>query len=329
MGKKYFIAGGAGFIGSHLCRKIFREDKDSTVTVYDNFSSGKRWHLSEIIENKNLNIIEGDIKDIDLLTDSVKGNDIVYHFASNPDIAKAMTQPDIDFWEGTYLTNNVLEAMRRTGVKNLLYASGSGVYGDIKFTEADEDFSPQLPISTYGASKLSCEVLICSYCYMFDMNAAAFRFANVVGPNQTHGVGYDFVKKLMKDNTKLEILGDGTQSKSYIYVDDVLNAMRLIEKEHLKGYSYFNVGTKDYITVKEIADIASEVIKLKDVEYIFSGGDRGWKGDVPIVRFNTDKIRSKGWTNKYSASEAIRESVTSIYEDALKNKFDWKGAETG
>ena len=326
MSNKYFIAGGAGFIGSHLVRKIFKEDTDSQITIYDNFSSGKKWHLSEAAENKNLNIIKADIKDIDALTGAVKGHDIVYHFASNPDISKAMTQPDIDFWEGTYLTNNVLEAMRRTGVKNLLYASGSGVYGDAKLTEADEDYSPQLPISTYGASKLSCEVLICSYCYMFDMNAAAFRFANVVGPNQTHGVGYDFVKKLLTDNTRLEILGDGSQSKSYIYVSDVLDAMRLIEKNRLNGFSYFNVGTKDYITVKEIADIAVDILKLSNVNYIFSGGDRGWKGDVPIVRFNTDKIRSNGWGNKYSTSEAIRLSIQSIYEDALKNKFDWKGA---
>jgi UDP-glucose 4-epimerase len=230
LSKKYFIVGGAGFVGSHLCKKIFREDKDSVITIYDNFSSGKRWHLEEISDNKNLKIIEADVKDIELLTASMKGSDIVYHFASNPDIAKAMTQPDIDFWEGTYLTNNVVEAMRRTGVKNLLYASGSGVYGDAKYIETDEDYSPQLPISTYGASKLSCEALISSYCFMFDMNAAAFRFANVVGPNQTHGVGYDFVKKLLNDSSKLDILGDGTQSKSYIYVDDVLNAMRLIEK---------------------------------------------------------------------------------------------------
>jgi UDP-glucose 4-epimerase len=324
--KKYFIAGGAGFVGSHLVRKIFNEDNDSKITIYDNFSSGKKWHLEEIINSGNLTIIEADIKDIEKLTESIKDHDIVYHFASNPDIAKAMTQPDIDFWEGTYLTNNVLEAMRRTGVKNLLYASGSGVYGDAKFIEADEDYSPQLPISTYGASKLSCEVMICSYCYMFDMNAAAFRFANVVGPNQTHGVGYDFVKKLLQDNSKLEILGDGSQSKSYIYVSDVLDAMRLIEKNYLKGYSYFNVGTKDYITVKEIADIAIDILKLENVEYKFAGGDRGWKGDVPVVRFNTDKIRSKGWSNKYNAAEAIRHSIQSIYEDAKKNKFGWKGA---
>ncbi len=324
MRNKYFIVGGAGFIGSHLCRKIFREDPDSHITIYDNFSSGKEWHLQEIINNKNLIIIKGDVKDIDLLTESMKGYDTVYHFASNPDIAKAMTQPDIDFWEGTYLTNNVLEAMRKCGVKNLLYASGSGVYGDAKYTETAEDYSPQLPVSTYGASKLSCEALISSYCYMFDMNAAAFRFANVVGPNQTHGVGYDFIKKLLKDNSKLDIMGDGTQSKSYIFVDDVLDAMRLIERKFLNGFSYFNVSTKDYISVTEIAGITTEIMNLKNVNYIFAGGDRGWKGDVPVVRLNSDKIRSKGWSNKYNTSEAVRLSVKSIYEDALNNKFGWK-----
>ncbi|MEP7147046.1 MAG: NAD-dependent epimerase/dehydratase family protein [bacterium] len=325
LGKKYFIVGGAGFIGSHLCKKIFTEDKDSHITIYDNFSSGKRWHLDGISENKNLKIIEADVKESELLTEAMQGSEIIYHFASNPDISKAMTQPDIDFWEGTYLTNNVLEAMRKSGVRNLLYASGSGVYGDAKYIETGEDYSPQLPISTYGASKLSCEALISSYCFMFDMNAAAFRFANVVGPNQTHGVGFDFVKKLLSDNSRLGILGDGTQSKSYIFIDDVLNAMRLIENYFLTGYSYFNVSTQDYITVKEIAGIATEVLKINNVEYIFSGGDRGWKGDVPVVRLNSDKIRSKGWKNKYSSAEAIKLSIQSIYEDALKNKFEWKG----
>ncbi len=328
MAKKYFIVGGAGFIGSHLCRKILSEEKDAAVKIYDNFSSGKKWHLDEIIDNVDFKIVEGDVKDIEALCNAMKGSDVVYHFASNPDIAKAMTQPDIDFWEGTYLTNNVIESMRRTGVKNLLYASGSGVYGDAKFTETNEDYSPQLPISTYGSSKLACEAMICSYCYMFDMKAAAFRFANVVGPNQTHGVGYDFVKKLLKNNLNLDILGDGSQSKSYIYVDDVLNAMRLIEKKFLKGYSYFNVGTEDHITVKEIADIVTEVLKLKNVEYKFSGGDRGWKGDVPIVRLNSDKIRSLGWKNQHSSFEAIRKSVQSIYADALKNKFNWEESNT-
>lgn len=320
--KNYFIAGGAGFIGSHLCRKILSEESDVSVTVYDNFTSGKMWHLEDIKDK--IKIVEADIKDSGKLVSSMMNADVVYHFASNPDISKAMTQPDIDFWEGTYLTNNILEAMRKAGVKNLIYASGSGVYGDTGFLETSEDYSPQLPISTYGASKLSCEALICSYCYMFDMNAAAFRFANVVGPNQTHGVGYDFIKKLLKDESQLPILGDGTQSKSYIYVEDIISAIRTVELNFLKQYSYFNVSTKDFISVKEIADLTLEVMNLKNVKYNYSGGNRGWKGDVPVVRLNSDKIRNLGWNNKYTSAEAIKLSLKSIYEDALNNRFGWK-----
>lgn len=323
--KKYFIAGGAGFIGSHLCKKILTDEPQSSITVYDNFSSGKMWHLEEISDM--ITIVDADIKEKDKLALAVKGADVVYHFASNPDISKAMTQPDIDFWEGTYLTNNILEAMRKSGVKNLIYASGSGVYGDTGYLETPEDYSPQLPISTYGASKLSCEALICSYCYMFDMNAAAFRFANVVGPNQTHGVGYDFIKKLLIDRTRLAILGDGSQSKSYIYVSDIINAIRTVETKFLKNYSYFNVSTEDYISVKEIADLTAEVMEIgsENVKYEFSGGNRGWKGDVPVVRLNSDKIRKLGWKNKYSSKQAIQLSLRSMYEDALNNRFGWKG----
>lgn len=321
--KKYFIIGGAGFIGSHLVKELLKGN--NFVRVYDNFSSGKMFHLEEVKYDKNLEIIKADVKDLDILTDAMKDFEVVYHFASNPDIAKAMVQPDIDFWEGTYLTNNVVEAMRKNSVKNILYASGSGVYGDTGYLETDEDYSPMLPISTYGASKLACEALIRSYCYMFDMNAAVFRFANVVGPNQTHGVGYDFIRKLMKDNTKLEILGNGTQSKSYIYVDDVISAMRIIELNHLKNYKYFNVATQDYITVKEIADIAVEITNSKNVEYIYTGGDRGWKGDVPIVRLNSNKIRSFGWKNRYTSKEAIELSIKSIYQTALSYKNFFEG----
>lgn len=323
--KKYFIAGGAGFIGSHLCKKILTDEPQSSITVYDNFSSGKMWHLEEISDK--ITIVDADIKNTDKLSSAVKGADAVYHFASNPDISKAMTQPDIDFWEGTFLTNNILEAMRKSGVKNLIYASGSGVYGDTGYLETPEDYSPQLPISTYGASKLSCEALICSYCYMFDMNAAAFRFANVVGPNQTHGVGYDFIKKLLNDKSRLAILGDGTQSKSYIYVSDIINAIRTVETKFLKNYSYFNVSTEDYISVKEIADLTAEVMGIgsENVKYEFTGGNRGWKGDVPVVRLNSDKIRKLGWKNKYSSKQAIQLSLRSMYEDALNNRFGWKG----
>jgi UDP-glucose 4-epimerase len=322
---KYFIAGGAGFIGSHLVRRLLKEESNCSVVIYDNFSSGKMWHLDEVIGDDRLKVIQSDIKDIEALKRAMEGSEIVYHFASNPDIAKAMTQPDVDFWEGTYLTNNVIEAMRTSGVRKILYASGSGVYGDAKDAVTNEDYSPQLPISTYGASKLACEVLLCSYCHMFDFKAAAFRFANVVGPNQTHGVGYDFVRKLRDDNTTLKILGDGTQSKSYIYVTDVLDAMRLIEKNHLEGYSYFNVSTLDHVTVTEIADIVKGLMGLDRVAYEYTGGDRGWKGDVPVVRIDSSKIRKLGWTNKYTSAEAIANSVKSIIEDAKAGRFGWEG----
>jgi len=322
--KKYFIVGGAGFIGSHLSKKLLQE-ADVFVRIYDNFSSGKMFHLEEIVGNPNFDIVKADVKELQQLTDSMKGSDVVFHFASNPDISKAIKQPDIDFWEGTYLTNNVIEAMRINKVKNLIYASGSGVYGDIGYIETAEDYSPLLPISTYGASKLACEALISSYCFMFDINAAAFRFANVVGPHQTHGVGYDFIRKLLDDKNQLEILGDGSQSKSYIYVYDIIDALQTIEGNYLKGYSYYNVATEDYITVNEIADIVINIMNLKNVKFKHTGGDRGWKGDVPIVRLNSEKIRKLGWKNRFNAYQAINESVKSMYQDALLNKFGWKG----
>ncbi len=315
----YFIAGGAGFIGSHLVRKIHREEPGSCIVIYDNFSSGQMWHLSDVLDSPQVRIIEGDIKDIEFLTSSMNGCDCVYHFASNPDISKAVTQPDIDFWEGTYLTNNILEAVRKNGIKKLIYASGSGVYGDSGLNEADEDYRPMVPISTYGASKLAGEALISSYCFMFDINAAAFRFANVVGPNQTHGVGYDFINKLIANPAELTILGNGTQSKSYIYVDDVLNAIRMVETKFLKGFSYFNVGTDDYITVSEIAGIVVDIMGLKNVKLNFGSNDRGWKGDVPVVRLNSEKIKSLGWRRAHSSEEAIRKSVTSMFEN-IKGK---------
>jgi len=320
----YFITGGAGFIGSHLVRTLLTEEKNARVVIYDNFSSGKMWHLEGFEQNHNLLIVRDDIKNKENLQRAMSGTNVVYHFASNPDIAKAVTQPDIDFWEGTYLTNNVLEAMRINGVKKLLYASGSGVYGDVGLVELQEDYSPMLPISTYGASKLSCEAMICAYCYMFGITASAFRLANVVGPHQTHGVGYDFVRRLMSNSRELQILGDGKQRKSYIHVSDVISATRLLEKRVPDGFSYYNVATLDYISVTEIADIVVSIMGLKNVIYKYTGGDRGWEGDVPIVCLNSNKIRLFGWTNAYSTKEAIYSSVKSIYEDTKLNKFQWK-----
>ena len=206
--------------------------------------------------------------------------------------------------------------MRRTGLRRILYASGSGVYGDLGEVEANEDYGPLTPISTYGASKLAGEALISSYCSMFDLTACAFRFGNVVGARQTHGVGFDFVRRLMLDPNRLQILGDGTQSKSYIHVSDVVTAVLHANRYCLKAFETFNVATGDYITVTEIAELAVECLALapKPV-FEYSGGNRGWKGDVPIVRLSTDRIRSLGWTCQRSTRDALRESLSALIDD--------------
>jgi len=308
---KALVVGGAGFIGSHLSAKLL-ENEACRVVVYDNFTSGTDRHLASVLGDERLQVIRADVKELPELVKAAAGADVVYHFASNPDISKAVTQPDIDFWEGTYLTNNVVEAARISGVGRIIYASGSGVYGDAGEQVVDENYSPMRPISTYGASKLAGEALLCSYCEMFDLQASAFRFANVVGPKQTHGVGYDFIRRLRKNPGELAILGDGTQSKSYIHVEDVLNALQTALLNNLPGYSVFNVATEDAITVTEIADLVCRKMNLTNVAYRYGGGNRGWKGDVPIVRLSSEAIRALGWHPQRTCHEAISSSLDAM-----------------
>jgi len=314
------ISGGAGFIGSHLAAALLRDPQVRSIIVYDNISSGSRQHLAAAGDDPRLTLVEGDLKDLAQLSNAMKGVDIVFHLAANPDIAKAVTQPDIDFWEGTYLAQNILEAMRKNKAKKILYTSGSGVYGDAPGVAFAENYGPCVPISTYGASKLACEALIAAYCHMFGMSARAFRFANVVGPRQTHGVGYDFIRNLRANPSKLRILGDGTQCKSYIHVDDVVAAMLMIlsTSNVASAFDVFNVATDDYITVTEIADIACAVSGLDStqVQYDYSGGDRGWKGDVPKVLFDVSKIKARGWRAARSSRQAMKASL-----EAMRNEL--------
>jgi UDP-glucose 4-epimerase len=317
MGQRYFLVGGAGFIGSHFIDRLLADDTVERVTVYDNFSSGQAWHYEEHARDRRLKVVGADIHDFPVLKETLAGHDVVIHLASNPDIARAVREPDIDFREGTMLTNNVVEAMRQTGVKRILYASGSGVYGELGEHEAAEDHGPLHPVSTYGASKLAGEALICAYAHMFDMRTLAFRFGNVVGRRQTHGVGFDFVRRLRQDPTRLRILGDGGQSKSYIHVSDVVSAVLLAGERSTRPFEAFNVATGDYITVTEIADLACACVGLApgSVKYEYAGGDRGWKGDVPVIRLSIDRVRSLGWRPTRTSAEALREAMLAMLAD--------------
>jgi len=313
---KYLVIGGGGFIGSYVVDKLLYDESISKVIVYDNFCSGKKWHLKEHIDNKKFELVEKDIFDDEIFEYS-KDIDVTIMLAANADIAAAMTDPQIDFNQGTYLLQIVLEAMRKGGCNKLLYASGSGVYGETGYEFVKEDFSPMEPISTYGASKLGCEALICSYCHMFEINASAFRFGNVVGGRQTHGVAYDFMRRLKTDSSFLEILGDGMQSKPYVHVEDVISAMFIALQNQKKIYDVYNVAPKDPATVNEIADIVLEQMKIdkSDCEYKYTGGNRGWKGDVPIVRLDTQKISDLRWKSSMNSVEAIRKSVKEMHEN--------------
>jgi UDP-glucose 4-epimerase len=319
--QRYFIVGGAGFIGGHFVDRLMPAGNVAHVTVYDNFTSGREWHLERHLGSTKLRVVRGDASDLRTLSDAMRDHDVVIHLASNPDIARAATEPAIDFDQGTYLTHNVVEAMRMTKTPQILYASGSGVYGDLGEVEAHEDWGPMVPISTYGASKLAGEALISAYSHMFGVRGCVYRFANVVGERQTHGVGFDFMRQLGEQPKRLRILGDGTQSKSYIHVSDVLDAVLLAASAPgADRFRTYNVGTGDYITVREIAELAVECMGLPPggTKFEFTGGDRGWAGDVPIVRLDTSRIRALGWSNKMTSREALKTSMLGLLTDARR-----------
>ena len=326
----FLVVGGAGFIGSHFVDRLLASKRTRRVTIYDNFSSGQAWHFEEHCHDPRLEVVNRDVHDLSALKVAMAGHDTVIHLASNPDIARAVTEPDIDFREGTELTQCVVEAMRQTGARQILYASGSGVYGDIGEVEAREDHGPLLPISTYGASKLAGEALIASYCSMFEMRGCAFRFGNVVGRRQTHGIGFDFVRRLRQDPTRLRILGDGRQSKSYVHVSDVVSAVLLAHGAASRPFEAFNVATGDYITVTQIADLACTCLGLEPDQgrYEYTGGDRGWKGDVPVIRINIDKIRHLGWRPTRTSAQALGDAILAMRADLEAGRDQSKAADS-
>jgi UDP-glucose 4-epimerase len=322
--RRICLVGGAGFIGGHFADRLLASEVTEQLTVYDNFSSGREWHLAAHQNDTRLNVVKNDVRNLEDLAAAVEGHDTVIHLASNPDIARAISDPAVDFDQGTLLTHHVAEAARRGEVELILYASGSGVYGDLGEREATEDHGPLIPVSTYGASKLAGEALLASYAAMFGITARAFRFGNVVGPRQTHGVGFDFIRRLLDNPRRLRILGDGQQSKSYIHVDDVVEAVLRAARVPREAFAVFNVATGDYVTVTEIAQLAMDVLGLPagSTEFEYTGGDRGWKGDVPVVRMNTDRIRALGWRNERTARQALRVSMESMLVDARNGRFD-------
>ena len=313
---KAFITGGAGFIGSHIVDTVLRDASNEAV-IFDNLSSGRAAFAAAATRDPRCTFVAGDLLDVDLVRRAIASArpDVVFHLAANPDIARGAVDPSLDFRQTVVATFHVLEAMRLAGTPRLVFTSGSGVYGDHPQVATAETFGPLLPISMYGASKLAAEGMISSYAHMYGLTAYVFRFANVVGARQTHGVAYDFIRKLRANPSRLDVLGDGNQSKSYVHVADVVGAIFFVLEKEREPVNLFNVATDDYVTVRWIADRVLQLMELPGAELVFSGGARGWSGDIPVVRFDLRKIHGLGWTAQLSSREAISRSVTEMLSD--------------
>lgn len=302
--KRILITGGAGFIGSAFARWLCAERTVERVTVVDNFSSGRGEHLPSPTEAPQLAVHSADIRS-GCLKALIPTHDLVIHLAANSDIAKATNDPALDFDHGTLLTHHVLEAMRQTDCRRILFASSGGAYGDYGEQVCTED-TPLRPIAPYGAAKAAGEAMLSAYCHLFGFTALAFRFCNVTGPRQTHGIVHDFAQKLREDPTRLQILGDGRQRKAYIHVEDVVAGMLFANARHAGGFEVFNLTTTEEISVHEIVGLAVDAFEIREPRYDYAGGARGWPGDVPIVRLAGEKLARLGWRPQYESREALR-----------------------
>ncbi len=310
--ERILITGGAGFIGSHLVGKLL--EKGHFVISVDNFELGKKENVAEYMDNPNFELIEMDVDNISAFSNLLKEKEIdrIYHLAANSDIQKSAQFPGVDHKNTFGTTYSVLEGMRQNKIKKLFFASTSAVYGNKAGIKLTENVGELSPISYYGGAKLASEAFISSYAYMNDLEVLIFRFPNVIGPNLTHGVIFDFVKKLLANPHELEILGDGTQCKPYLYVLDLVDAIVEYSFKQVKGVTTYNIGVDTATTVKEIADMVCEKLGLKDVKYHFTGGNIGWKGDVPAFQYDLTKIKLTGWLPRHNSNESVKATLDSL-----------------
>ncbi|KPU63885.1 UDP-glucose 4-epimerase [Thermococcus sp. EP1] len=312
---KILVTGGAGFIGSHLVDRLMEDGHE--VRVLDDLSAGSLENLKQWIDHERFEFMQGDLRRRDVCEKAVKGVDAVFHLAANPEVRIGTQSPELLYETNVLITYNLLEAIRKEDVKALAFTSSSTVYGEAKRIPTPEDYGPLEPISVYGGAKLAAEALIAGYAHTFDIKAVVFRLANIIGKRSNHGVIYDFINKLKANPDRLEILGDGTQRKSYLHVSDTIEAMLYLFKEFLKEdkiYDAYNIGSEDWITVTEIAEIVSKEMGLTP-EFYFTGGvdgGRGWKGDVKIMLLSIEKAKAKGWKPKMNSREAVERTVKEL-----------------
>jgi UDP-glucose 4-epimerase len=307
---KCVVTGGAGFIGSHLTDALLAAGNE--VTVIDNLSSGKWEFLAPHEGDRRFRFVKADLSADGFVCDAFKGADRVFHLAANPDVRSGVTDTGTPLRQNIITTYNVLESMRKYGVGGIAFTSTSTVYGEAKVVPTPEDYGPLLPISLYGASKLSCEALISSYCHTFGLQSWIYRFANIVGSRGTHGVIFDFIRKLRENPAKLTVLGDGRQSKSYLHISDCVDGMLFTVAHAGDRVNVCNIGSEDRFDVTGIARAVADEMGLKDVAYGYTGGDRGWKGDVPFMALSIARLKALGWKPAHNSEESVRMCIKEL-----------------
>ena len=310
-----FIAGGAGFIGSNLTRRLIELGWD--VTVYDNLSKGRKDFLKDFFKNKQFQFIKGDLLNSRILNKYIKGHDVVFHLAASSDISLGTKKTNLDMKNGFLSTYNILEGMRRHNIKKIVFTSSGSIYGKGVKLSFGEDDGPVFPLSLYAASKVASEAYISAFCNVYGIEAWIFRLANIIGPNATHGVIFDFINKLKKDPQNLQILGDGNQTKPYLYVDECIDGILYAFNHSMDGLNYFNLTCNDTLNVKEIAKIVIEVMELKNVRMHYTGEETGWPGDQKKIKLNPSKINILGWKARLSSEEAIRLAAQKILKQRV------------
>lgn len=316
------VVGGAGFIGSHMVDRLAER---GPVTIYDNLSVGTRGHVATHLASGRATLIEADALDLERLTEAVAGHDLVVHLAANPEARWGLERTRLDLEQGTIATYNVLEAMRRTSVKTLIFSSSGTVYGETPKTCAEGDLG-ELPISLYGASKMAGEALVSAFVECFGIVGHVYRFGNVVGPRGTHGAALDFLNKLKASKTELEVLGDGSQSKPYLYVTDCVDGM-LFGLDHAQGrINVHNLAPPDATSVARIAELCVAASPYKNAAIRYTGGDRGWPGDVPRSRMDPGKLAALGFRVRFTSDEAVGRAIEALAREVFGEHVGEHGA---
>jgi len=298
----YFITGGAGFIGSNLADRLLGDGHE--VTVYDNFSTGFDNFLQDAQKSARFRLVRGDTLNLEQLTEAMAGCDFVFHFAANADVRFGTEHPRKDLEQNTIATFNVLEAMRANAIQKIAFSSTGSIYGEHEVIPTPENAPFPVQTSLYGASKLAGEGMIAAYCEGFGFQGYIFRFVSILGERYTHGHVFDFYKKLLDDPTQLHILGNGKQRKSYLYIQDCIDAMLLVIEKAQSKVNIYNLGTDEYCEVNNSAGWIANHLGLSP-EYTYSGGERGWIGDSPFIFLDCSKVRALGWKPKLTIQEAI------------------------